>query len=102
MTKKEALNLYLDDDITREDYLANFTMALKVGSTYIERQDSTTEKHFKIIFVDDKVAIGVCTKCLYWNKETEFIGEYELYHVNTGLRYNDIIRPCYALIEEIK
>ena len=101
MTIKEALNAYLNDEISRDEYLKHFTTRLEVGKTYVERQDSTTEKHFKILFTDSKIAIGVCAKCLYRGNETNFTGEYCLYHVDTGLKYQDIIRPCYLLIEEV-
>jgi hypothetical protein len=87
---------YLDDECTWKEYLSSLDIpTLKLGHTYIQSKGSWGEKHFKIIFIDDKIAVGLCI----FNKiSPKFIGNYAMFSVASAFKYQDT-RPDYRLTE---
>lgn len=77
------------------------SIKLELGKMYLQTSNSWTKKHYKIIFVDDKIALGKKVWCSICNSINENCGEYELFLKETGEKYQDN-RLCYALIREIK
>jgi hypothetical protein len=90
---------YLNGECTFEEYCGCFDQLIKpeLGKTYIQNKGHWAEMHFKIIFSNEKVALGVCI----YNKISEkFIGDHCLFDVNNGFIYHDT-RPEYRLTEEL-
>lgn len=90
---------YCRGECTRKEFIEQYKpIKLEVGKVYRQISDTWAEKHYKIIFVDNKIALGISV----FNKiSNKFIGDYEMFYVNDGFKHNDIIRPSYRLIEEI-
>ena len=72
---------------------------IEIGKTYIQSKGTWHEKHFVILFIDDKISVG---KCVYNKIGKKFVGEYDFFYVDNGFKYNDIVRPSYRLSEVIK
>lgn len=101
-----------DDDIIEElDYLERekikYTKFLKeqaikleLGKTYLQESDSWAKAHYKIIFIDHYIALGVKVYCGIYNSSKQNCGSYEMFKINTGEKYNDS-RLCYRLKSEV-
>lgn len=95
-TQKE----YLDGDCTWKQYAAQFNpIKLELYKIYLQESASWAKKHFKIIFTDDKIAVGIS---VYNQISNKYIGEYCIFDVNSGFKYDDKLRYNYRLICEIK
>ncbi len=100
---------YDDDD--QRDYLEqqrleynNFlkteAINLDLGKTYLQESASWAKKHFKIVLVDENVAVGVVVYCGIYNSNKKGCGSYELFNVKTGEKYGDS-RLVYRLKKEV-
>ncbi len=88
---------YCNGECTKTEFYGQFDLIKpELGKIYRQVSDSWAEKHFKIIFVDNKIALGVS---VYNQISNKYIGEHELFYVDTGFKYNDI-RPNYRLVSE--
>jgi hypothetical protein len=81
-------------------FLAEQAIKLELGKTYLQESDSWAKMHYKIIFVDDKIAVGLKVYCGIYNSSTKNCGSYEMFKVSTGEKYQDS-RLCYRLKKEI-
>lgn len=84
-----------------EKWVKEKSIRLEVGKTYLQKAYSWAIKHYKIISIEGVVALGVVTYCGIHNSNTKGCGEYALFRVATGEKYQEN-RLNYALIEEIK
>lgn len=92
---------YLDKQkLIYEKFLKERAIKLELGKTYLQESDSWAKKHYKIIFVDDKIALGLKVYCGIYNSSERNCGSYEMFNVNTGEKYNDS-RLCYRLKNEV-
>lgn len=88
----------IGENCTLKEYINQYSpIKLEVGKTYVQAKETWHEKHYKIIFSDAKIAIGVV---VYNAISDEFLGDYELFNVNNGFKYQDSQRPDYRLTEE--
>jgi hypothetical protein len=84
-----------------QKFLREKAIKLELNKVYLQESDSWAKKHYKIIFVDDKIAVGLKVWCGIYNSNTKNCGTYELFNVNTGEKYQDG-RLCYRLKNEVK
>lgn len=90
---------YLNGDCTWKQYAAQFNpIKLELNKVYLQESASWSKKHYKIIFVDDKIAVGIS---VYDQICQKYIGQYDIFDVNDGFRYNDKLRYNYRLIREV-
>jgi hypothetical protein len=82
------------------EFLKNDAIVLELGKTYLQESHSWAKKHYKIIFVDDIIAVGIKVWCGIYNSPHRGCGTYEMFKVKTGEKYNDS-RLCYRLVKEI-
>lgn len=82
------------------DFLKNDALKIELGKTYLQESDSWARKHFKIVFVDDKIAVGIVVYCGIYNSNVKNCGNYQLFKVGTGEKYQDS-RLCYRLKKEV-
>lgn len=82
------------------DFLKNNALELEIGKTYLQESSSWSKMHYKIIFIDDKIAVGVKVWCGIYNSKTQGCGTYEMFKAKTGEKYNDN-RLCYRLTKQI-
>ena len=88
---------YLDrQKIEYEKFLKERAIKLEIGETYLQESDSWAKMHYKIIFVNDEIAVGVKVYCGIYNSDKRNCGSYEMFKVSTGEKYNDS-RLCYRL-----
>lgn len=87
--------------IAYKEFLKNDAIKLELNKTYLQESDSWAKMHYKIIFVNNDIAIGIKVFCGIYNSDKKNCGNYEMFNVNTGERYNDS-RLCYRLKNEIK
>jgi hypothetical protein len=59
---------------------------LELGKVYSQASSSWSEKHYLIIFIDDKVAVG---RSIYNQISNKYIGDYEIFNKNNGMKYQD-------------
>lgn len=102
----------MDNDLLDEiDYLeqrkiqynkwkAEKSIKLELGKTYLQESDSWAKRHFLIVFIDDKIAIGKQVWCGIYNSNTKGCNDYEIFLKDTGERYQDG-RLAYALTKEV-
>lgn len=79
-----------------DKFLKERAIKLELGQTYLQESDSWAKMHYKIIFVDEKIAVGLKVYCGIYNSSTQNCNSYEMFNVNTGEKYNDD-RLCYRL-----
>jgi len=91
-------NDYVERREKELQWIKEHGIKIELNKIYRQESDSWCKKHYKIIFVDDKIAVGIST---YNQISREFIGDYELFNKNTGMKYNDS-RRAYRLINEIE
>ena len=92
---------YLErEKIKYDKFLRESAIRLELGKTYLQESDSWAKRHYKIIFVDDKIALGIKVYCGIYNSSKQNCGSYEMFKVATGEKYNDI-RLAYRLKNEI-
>lgn len=92
---------YLERErIKYEKFLKNDAIKLELGKTYLQESDSWAKMHYKIIFVDDVIAVGLKVYCGIYNSSKKGCGEYEMFKVKTGEKYGDV-RLCYRLKKEV-
>lgn len=72
---------------------------LELNKVYIQGKGTWQEMHYKITFCDDSIALGVK---VYSAISMQFIGDYELFYVDNGFKYQDMQAPSYRLTEEFK
>jgi hypothetical protein len=84
-----------------EKFLKEDAITLELNKVYLQESDTWAKMHYKIIFVDDKIALGVKVYCGIYNSATKGVGDYELFKVKTGEKYGDS-RLNYRLKREIK
>ena len=83
-----------------EKWVKEKSIKLELGKTYSQKPFAWAERHFKIISIDGGVAMGKVVYCGIYESTTRGCGEYELFIVNTGEKYQDS-RLNYALIKEV-
>ena len=86
--------------IEYDKFLKERAFKLELNKTYLQEADSWSRQHYKIIFVDETIAVGLKVYCGIYGSSTRNCGTYELFKVNTGEKYNDT-RLCYRLKEEV-
>lgn len=92
---------YLErEKIKYAKFLKERAIKLELGKTYLQESDSWAKKHYKIVFVDDVIALGVVVYCGIYNSSTRNCGDYQLFRVDTGEKYQDC-RLDYRLIREV-
>jgi hypothetical protein len=84
-----------------EKWVKEKSIRLEVGKTYLQKSASWAIKHYKILSADNIVALGIVVYCGINNSKIRGCGEYALFRVNTGEKYQEP-RLNYALIEEVK
>ena len=100
------MSFYDEDDreereaAKRKHFLENEAIRLELGKTYLQESDTWAKFHFKIIFVDDKIAVGIKVYCGIYESSTRNCGSYEMFKVATGEKYQDS-RLAYRLKKEI-
>lgn len=94
MTVKYTLEQYLDNECTRQEWIDSHSpIQLELGGVYIQAKGTWHETHFKIVFVDDKIAVGIAVK----GGANLSTGRYELFYKSNGFKYDDMCRPVYRL-----
>jgi hypothetical protein len=90
---------YLNNEISFSEFLSSLSLVKpELGETYKQASGSWSEKHYKIIYLNDDIAVGVSV----FNKiSNKFIGDYSLFNAKTGFTYSDA-RPEYRLEEKLK
>lgn len=84
---------------TLEQWINQYNpIRLEVGKIYQQESESWCKKQYKILFVDDKIAIGIS---IHNTISDRYIGEYCLFYVDNGFKYNDMIQPSYRLVKEV-
>jgi len=89
-----------DGVCTAKQYTDQFTSVIpEVGKTYVQNPGQWNEHKFTILFVDDKIALGI-------SKDSIMKGtiEYTMFYscgAFAGWKYDDTARPSYRL-QEIK
>lgn len=92
---------YLEEQRAKyNEFLKNEAIKLELNKTYLQESDSWAKKHFKIVLVDDNVAVGVVVWCGIYNSNRKGCGGYELFNVKTGEKYSDS-RLTYRLKKEV-
>lgn len=82
--------------IKYQKFLKDDAIKLELNKIYLQESDSWAKKHYKIIFVDENIAVGKKVWCGIYNSAERNCGSYEMFKVNTGEKYNDS-RLCYRL-----
>lgn len=96
---KFTLEQYLDGECTRNQYVNQFNPPkIELGKVYKQEAYSWATKHYKIIFIDGEIAVGISVFDKISNK---YIGDYCLFYAKDGFKYHDTTRPNYRLREEI-
>ncbi len=89
---------YLNDDCTLDEFKSTLNLTkLELNKVYKQLSSSWAEKHYKIIYQDDHISLGICIFNAISNK---FIGDYELFNTKDGFRYSDT-RYNYRLLEKV-
>jgi hypothetical protein len=90
---------YCEGRCTRQQFIEQYDpIKLELGKVYIQDKGSWSEKHYKIIFMEDEIALGVS---VYNAIGDRFIGDYVLFYLENGFKYKDVVRPSYRLSEEV-
>lgn len=93
---KYSYSDYLDCVCTREQYYKQFNpIGLEINKLYVQHRGDWQESIYKIIFLDDKIAVGLKVK----SKVRLSVGEYCLFESKTGFKYNDPRTSSYKLEE---
>lgn len=89
----------IHENCTWKEYIDQFNpIKLELGKTYVQNKGKWDEHHFQIVFVDEKIAVGIEV----YSAIGEFaIGGYTMFYVDNGFKYNDAQRPSYRLTEEV-
>ena len=88
---------YVEGYCTHEEYISQFDpISLKIGETYVQSKGTWHEAHYKIIFQDDRISLGVI---VYSAIGDIAIGDYCLFWTNSGFKYNDNRIASYQLKE---
>lgn len=101
MNEDDEYDYIEQERLKYEKWVKEKSIKLEVGKTYLQAPFDWSKKHYKIIFVDDIVAIGVVVYCDIYKSKTRGCGERQLFRVDTGEKYQDR-RLNYALIKEVK
>lgn len=92
---------YLEEKrIEHEKWIKEKSIKLELGQVYLQQPYKWAKKHYKIVFVDDTIAVGIVVYDGIYNSTTRGCGGRELFNVNTGEKYQDS-RLEYALITKI-
>ncbi len=92
---------YLErEKIKYNKFLKSDAIKLELGKVYLQESDRWAKMHYKIIFVDDYIALGQKVYCGIYNSSKQNCGSYEMFKVNTGEKYQDS-RLCYRLKSEV-
>ncbi len=97
---QEQLDYLAQEKIKYEKFLKNDAIKLELGKTYLQESDSWAKKHYKIIFIDNYIALGQVVYCGIYDSTKKGCGDYEMFKLNTGEKYNDS-RLCYRLKKEV-
>lgn len=93
---------YLEQErVKYEKFLKNDATKLELGKTYLRESSSWAKAHYKIIFVNEDIAVGVKVYCGIYKSTKLGCGEYDMFKVKTGERYGDS-RLGYRLKAEVK
>ena len=84
-----------------EKWVKEKSIKLEIGCIYLQEPMSWAKKHYKIVFMDDTIAVGVVVYDGIYNSTTKGCGERELFKVDTGEKYHDP-RLNYALTRKIE
>ena len=76
-------------EIEYNAFLKQDAIKLELNKTYLQESYSWAKKHYKIIFIDEKIAVGIVVWSGIYNSNTKGCGGYEMFKVNTGEKYND-------------
>jgi hypothetical protein len=101
MELDDELDYLEKEKIKYNKFLKEQAIKLELNKTYLQESDSWAKKHYKIIFIDDYIAIGKKVYCGIYDSDKKNCGSYEMFKVSTGEKYNDS-RLCYRLKQEIK
>jgi hypothetical protein len=93
---------YLERErIKYEKFLEEQAIKLELNKTYLQESDSWAKMHYKIIFIDNNIAVGKVVYCGIYNSTSKGnVGKYELFRANTGEKYQDS-RLSYRLVKEV-
>lgn len=81
---------YLErEKIKYKEFLKNDAIKLVKNEVYLQEASTWAKSHYKIIFVDDVVALGKKVFCGIYNSNTKNCNSYELFKVETGEKYLD-------------
>lgn len=87
------------ENCTHKEYIDQFNpVRLELGETYIQAKGTWHEKHYLILFCNEKIALGITVGS---SIGATLIGEYDLFYVANGFKYCDTQRPIYRLSERI-
>lgn len=100
MSYDDELEYLEKERMIYDEFLKNDAIELELGKTYLQESMSWAKMHYKIIFVDDTIAVGVKVYCGIYNSNKRGCGTYEMFKVKTGEKYNDS-RLGYRLKEEV-
>lgn len=90
---------YSEGLCTRKQFVDQYSpIRLEVGKVYQQESELWCHKQYKILYIDNHIAVGICVANSISNR---FIGDYEMFYVNDGFKYNDTLRPNYRLVREI-
>jgi hypothetical protein len=81
-------------------FLAEDAIKLELGKTYLQMSAVWTKAHYKIVLINDDVAVGQRVYCGIYNSTTKGCGDYAMFKTATGEKYGDG-RLCYRLRKEI-
>jgi hypothetical protein len=97
----EELDYLEREKIKYNKFLKEEAIKLELGKTYLQESSSWAKMHYKIVFVDDKIALGIVVYCGIYNSTNRGnCGEYEMFKVTTGEKYSDC-RLEYRLKKEV-
>jgi hypothetical protein len=89
MELDDELDYLEKEKIKYNKFLKEQAIKLELNKTYLQESDSWAKMHYKIIFIDDHIAIGKKVYCGIYNSDKKNCGSYEMFKVSTGEKYND-------------
>lgn len=84
-----------------EKWVKEKSIKLEVGKTYLQKAYPWAMRHYKILSIEGRVAVGIVVYCGIHDSKIKGCGEYALFRVDTGEKYQES-RLTYALVEEIR
>jgi hypothetical protein len=75
--------------LERKKYVEENAIKLEVNKTYLDDHTSWAKRHFKILHIENDIALGIKTWCGIYNSNTKNCGQYSLFNANTGELYEN-------------